>query len=81
MLAALVILIYLIAAIFNYDRHCVSFEMPRVCSLGEYMGGVLALMPLAIPMLAIQYWWISLPLLILFPLMGFKISMPNKIFR
>ena len=76
-LVALVIVIYLITAVFSFDGHCISFEMPRVCSLGEYMGGVLALMPFAIPILAIHNWWIAVPLLILFPLVGIKRSTPK----
>ena len=73
-LLALVIAICLIAAIFSFDGHCISFEMPRVCSLEQYLGGVLAFMPFAIPILAIQYWWLSLPLLGLFPIAGIKVS-------
>ena len=73
-LAALMILIYLITAVFSYDGHCISFEMPRVCSMGKYMGGVLAFMPFAIPILTVQYWWIALPLLVLFPVAGIKLS-------
>jgi hypothetical protein len=73
-LAALMILIYLITAVFSYNGHCISFEMPRVCSMGKYMGGVLAFMPFAIPILTVQYWWIALPLLVLFPVAGIKLS-------
>jgi len=74
LLFVLVILVLLILAAKAYDGTCISLELPRQCSVEEYMRQVIALMPFGLFVLGVKYWWIALLLMIATPFLGLKIS-------
>lgn len=75
-LFSLVIMVFTIMAATLYDGDCaVSLRPPpSPCSFGGYMQGVILMIPFGLMILGIKYWWITLLLLIIFPMIGMKIS-------
>jgi hypothetical protein len=70
-LLTIVIVVLLVSAAMDYDGTCISWEPPiPSCSMGEYMRQVALLMPVGLIVQGIRYWWIAVPLIILFPILG-----------
>ncbi len=63
-----------IFALITFDGQCISFEMPRACSLGQYVKEMLLFTPFFLAILAFMYWWLSIPLAVLFPVIGLRIA-------
>ncbi|MBI9047961.1 MAG: hypothetical protein JEZ00_00960 [Anaerolineaceae bacterium] len=64
----------LIAFALTYQGMCLSIGAPVECSLMEYMLQVVYRVPASLYILAFEYWWIAIPLVILFPLVGLLIN-------
>ena len=75
LLLALVVAVLMIQGAKAYDGDCIFFRPPPIpCSFEKHMNGVMVYMPLNLIIFGLIYWWIALPLMIVFPMIGLKIS-------
>lgn len=68
------IAVTMLISILTYDGHCISFDTPVICSMGDYLTQVVLLMPYGAWVIGIQYWWAVLALVILFPFIGLLLA-------